>query len=66
MTEDAGKLLLRLTLGILMLFYGYAKLTKGVSGIETSLISAGLPGWTRCRGAWKGPLVLSMARNQQR
>ena len=42
MTEDIGKLLLRLTLGILILFHGYAKLTKGVSGIETSLITAGL------------------------
>jgi putative oxidoreductase len=45
MTDDLGKLLLRLMLGIFILFHGYAKIVKGVSGIETSLISAGLPGW---------------------
>ena len=45
MTDDLGKLVLRLTLGILMLFHGYAKIVKGVSGIEASLLSAGLPAW---------------------
>ena len=45
MTDDLGKLVLRLVLGILMLFHGYAKIVKGVSGIEASLISSGLPGW---------------------
>ncbi len=43
--EHFGKLLLRLTLGILMLFHGYAKITKGVSGIEGMLQGMGLPGW---------------------
>ena len=28
-----------------MLFHGYAKVTKGVSGIETSLVNLGLPVW---------------------
>jgi len=53
MTDDFGKLLLRATLGILMLFHGYAKIVNGVSGIETSLISAGLPGWV-AYGAYIG------------
>ncbi len=44
-SEQAGKLLLRLTLGILMLFHGYAKITKGVSGIEGMLQGMGLPAW---------------------
>jgi putative oxidoreductase len=43
MSDDTGKLILRLTLGIFMLFHGYAKITKGVSGIETSLVNHGLP-----------------------
>jgi putative oxidoreductase len=41
--EDIGKLVLRLTLGILMLFHGIAKLRFGVSGIEGLLQSHGLP-----------------------
>lgn len=43
--DGAGKLLLRVTLGVLMLFHGYAKLRNGVSGIEGMLQGAGLPGW---------------------
>ncbi len=56
MTDDIGKLILRLTLGILMLFHGYAKIVKGVSGIETSLISAGLPGWV-AYGVYIGEVI---------
>ena len=40
---DAGKLILRLTLGILMLFHGMAKLSGGVGGIQGMLSGAGLP-----------------------
>jgi len=43
--EQSGKLLLRVTLGILMLFHGYSKIRNGVSGIEGMLQSAGLPAW---------------------
>lgn len=43
--DSAGKLLLRLTLGGLMLFHGYAKLRNGVSGIEGMLQGMGLPAW---------------------
>ncbi len=45
MTDDLGKLILRLILAVFMLFHGYAKIVKGVSGIEASLLSAGLPAW---------------------
>jgi putative oxidoreductase len=41
--EDIGKLILRLTLGILILLHGIAKLSSGVSGIEDMLRSHGLP-----------------------
>ena len=42
-TDDFGKLVLRLTLGILILFHGIAKLRYGVSGLEDMLRSHGLP-----------------------
>jgi putative oxidoreductase len=45
LSDSTGKLLLRLMLGIFMLFHGYAKITKGVSGIETALADFGLPAW---------------------
>lgn len=43
MSDDIGKLVLRLTLGILMLLHGIAKLRFGVSGIEGMVVSHGLP-----------------------
>ena len=56
MTDDLGKLLLRLTLGVFMLFHGYAKIVKGVSGIETALLSAGWPAWT-AYGVYIGEII---------
>lgn len=56
MNNDIGKLVLRLTLGILMLFHGYAKITKGVSGIEASVISMGLPAWV-AYGVYIGEVI---------
>jgi putative oxidoreductase len=43
MHDDVGKLVLRLTLGILMLFHGIDKLRYGVSGIEGLLQTHALP-----------------------
>lgn len=45
MANDLGKLTLRLTLGILMLLHGIAKLTGGVGGIEKMVQGAGMPGF---------------------
>ena len=45
MSNDLGKLVLRLTLGILMLLHGVAKITGGISGIEKMLEGNGLPGF---------------------
>jgi len=42
--EDAGKLLLRLAVGGLMLFHGIHKLIDGVDGIAGMLTAQGLPG----------------------
>ena len=43
--NDLGLLLLRLTVGGLMLFHGVHKLIYGVSGIEGMLAGMGLPGF---------------------
>jgi len=40
---DLGKLIIRLTLGGLMLFHGIAKLLNGIGFIEGELASHGLP-----------------------
>jgi len=43
--DDLGKLVLRFTIGGLMLFHGINKLQNGVGGIEGMLVSEGLPAW---------------------
>jgi len=43
MNESAGKLILRLTLGGLILLHGVAKLMGGVSGLSGMVTGAGLP-----------------------
>ncbi len=45
MSDDLGKLLLRLTLGILMLLHGIGKIRYGVSGIAGMVQSHDLPGF---------------------
>ncbi|RRA96955.1 DoxX family protein [Paenimyroides viscosum] len=42
---DAGLLIFRLTLGILMLMHGIHKLINGVDGIKGMLAEVGLPGF---------------------
>jgi len=54
--EDIGKLVLRLTLGILMLFHGIFKLRNGVSGLEGLLQSHGLP-WLLAYGVFIGEIL---------
>ncbi len=44
-TEDIGKLVLRLTLGILLLLHGVAKIFGGVGGISGMVQGIGLPGF---------------------
>lgn len=43
--EDFGKFLLRLAVGVLMLFHGLHKLFAGIDGISGMLIAKGLPGF---------------------
>ena len=56
MYEDIGKLVLRLTLGILTLLHGVFKLRNGVSGIEGMLQSHGLP-WLLAYGVFIGEVL---------
>ena len=56
MYEDIGKLILRLTLGVLMLLHGIFKLRNGVSGIEALLQSHGLP-WLLAYGVFVGEVL---------
>ena len=43
-SDDTGKLVLRLALGILILLHGISKLSNGVGFVEGMLTSHGLPG----------------------
>src|SRR5690606_38582808 len=54
--DDLGKLTLRLTIGILLLFPGIAKLTGGSGGIESMVVAKGLPGCIAW-GAYIGDLI---------
>lgn len=43
MTDDVGKLVLRVSVGLMMLLHGIAKLSGGVGGIAGMLAGRGLP-----------------------
>ena len=43
--QDLGRLLLRVTLGALVLLHGIAKLRGGMAGIEGMVVAQGLPGF---------------------
>ena len=42
-SDDLGKLILRLALGVLVLLHGLAKISNGVGGVSKMLASNGLP-----------------------
>jgi putative oxidoreductase len=56
MTHDAGKLVLRLSLGIMILLHGLAKVSGGVGGISGMLQGVGLPA-TLAYGAYIGEVL---------
>jgi len=53
---QAAMVLLRVTLAVLILFHGWAKITKGVGGVEALAVKAGLPGWV-AYGVYLGEVV---------
>jgi len=56
MTDDAGKLVLRLSVGVLMLLHGIHKLLHGVDGIGGMLSGMGLPSFL-AYGVFLGEVV---------
>lgn len=59
--HDIAKLLLRITLGLLVLFHGLAKLDGGMAGIVAMVEARGLPGalgYGVLLGEVVGPLML--------
>jgi putative oxidoreductase len=55
-TDDIGKLILRLTLGMLVLFHGISKITHGIGPIEGMLEGVGLPPYL-AYGAYFGEVL---------
>lgn len=53
---DAGKLLLRLTFGILVMFHGIAKILHGTQWISTILETKGIPGFI-AYGVFAGEII---------
>jgi len=45
LTTNLGKLVLRLTLGCLLLLHGVAKIHRGVDGIVERVANTGVPSW---------------------
>ncbi|MBP7770266.1 MAG: DoxX family protein [Aliarcobacter sp.] len=43
LSDDMGKIILRFTLGFLMLLHGYSKLVNGIDGIIMRLVNDGFP-----------------------
>lgn len=56
LAEDVGRLILRLTLGLLILLHGIGKLIHGVAPIQGMLEGAGLPAFL-AYGAYLGEVV---------
>lgn len=56
MSEDIGKLILRVTLGTLMLFHGYHKFVYGLDGIKSLMVSSGFPEFL-AYGVYLGEIV---------
>jgi putative oxidoreductase len=59
--DEIGKLVLRLTLGVLILMHGIAKLMHGIGPIEGMVTAMGMPGFVAYgvyAGEVLGPLLL--------
>ena len=60
MNESTGKLILRITLGVLILLHGISKLSHGIDWLDGALASAGLPGFFKY-GVYIGEVVAPLA-----
>jgi putative oxidoreductase len=53
---DIAKLLLRVSLGVLILFHGIHKVIHGIGGVKSMVVSAGLPEFM-AYGVYAGELI---------
>lgn len=60
MNESTGKLILRLTLGFLIILHGIHKLINGVDWLDGVLQAAGLPVWFKY-GVYVGEVIAPIA-----
>lgn len=58
--ESTGKLVLRVTLGLLILLHGIAKLTGGIDWLDGMLANAGLPTFLKY-GVYVGEVLAPLA-----
>lgn len=58
-SPDIGKLILRLSVGIMMLFHGFDKVINGISGVRFLTTNAGFPEFF-AYGVFIGELVFPM------
>jgi putative oxidoreductase len=56
MNEDSGKLILRVTLGVLILMHGIGKLANGIDWLGPALNASGLPAFLKY-GVYVGELL---------
>ena len=57
LSADFGKLILRFTLGFLMIFHGYKKLIYGIEGIKALTIKSGFPEFI-AYGVYLGEIIV--------
>lgn len=57
MSNDIAKLLLRLSIGIMMLFHGLDKIINGIGGVRHLVTSSGLPEFL-AYGVYVGEIVM--------
>ena len=57
MGSDIGKLILRLTLGVFILFHGVEKIINGINSIKQMVTNAGLPEFI-AYGVYAGEIVM--------
>ena len=60
MNESTGKLILRVTLGVLILLHGISKLTGGIDWLDGALADAGLPVFFKY-GVYVGEVLAPLA-----
>jgi putative oxidoreductase len=62
--DDIGKLILRLSVGILLLMHGLFKLMHGIAGISALIHANGWPVWI-AYGVYIGEIAIYLAHSHQ-